>query len=617
MIRAVKRLDTALRWLPIATGLLLFVTLSVRPIQDHDVWWHLRTGAFVLDHGLPGNDVLTHTATDHRWVVPDWLCDELLYGVHQATGPAGLTILMVAVFGAAFLVLVRIGRLRGVSPVAIGISLTLAVLVARMRFLERPLMFKFLFAALWVWGLESYRLHGRKWFWCLLPVQVLWVNFHSSFVVGPAIPLAYAGALWVERVILRREGTRSPWPCAAFAGACLLACLADPRGPSTLVYPFRLGSTVVMREAVDELAPLQARHFAEQPAWAWCLVALAVLWLASWLLEARRAPLCDLFVALPFLWLGVNSVRFLGLWALLAAPAAALHLDALGRRIAPGAWRVAALAPPLAVAALFAWPRGITTPRPGLGVDRRALPVDAVEYLNRRGIQGRAFNSFEVGGMIEWACWPRVRTFIDGRGMVFGDGFVGWFMSLQAGGPGLARDLERSSVTIAVLSPAAWTPETPYRTLFPSPGWRLVHWDDIACVYLRVAPGNAEAIREDAYEVLDPSETDLAYVPDEGLDALGRDLERCLARLPDCTRARFFRALLAKRRGDTEAASRDLEDVVRAWPTFGAAHFHLGAVRMAQGRFGEAKRHLERARSLGGDDPLLGEMLRQLEAAGY
>ncbi len=617
MIRAVKRLDTVLRWLPIATGLLLLVALSVRPIQDHDVWWHLRTGAYVLDHGLPGNDVLTHTATDRHWVVPDWLCDELLYGVHSASGPAGLTLLKLAVFGAAFLVLVRIGRLRGVSPVATGIALTMAVLVARMRFLERPLMFKFLFAALWVWGLESYRLQGRRWFWWLLPVQAVWVNFHSSFVVGPAIALAYAGALGVERTLLRREGTRSPWPCAAFAGACLLACLADPRGPSTLVYPFRLGSTIVMREAVDELAPLQARHFAEQPAWAWCFVAMAAVWLLAWLLQARSAPLCDLAVALPFLWLGVNSVRFLGLWSLLAAPAVALHLGALGRRLAPGAWRGAALLPTVAVAALFLWPRGLPTPRPGLGVDRRMLPVDAVEYLNQRHVSGNAFNSFELGGMIEWACWPRVRTFIDGRGMVFGDALVAEFIALQAGGPGLDAALDRHRVTVAVLSPAAWTPETPYRALLPPPRWRLVHWDDLACVYLRDSPANAEAIRRDAYEVLDPSETDLAYVPDDGLDALGRDLERCLGRIPDCTRARFFRALLAKRRGDTEAASSDLEEVVRAWPTFGAAHFHLGAVRMAQGRFEEAKRHLDRARALGGDDPLLGEMLRQLDEAGY
>lgn len=617
MIRAVKRLDTALRWLPIATGLLLFAALSVRPIQDHDVWWHLRTGAYILEEGLPGNDVLTHTATDRRWIVPDWLCDVFLYEVHRVTGPAGLTFLMLAAFGGSFLVLLRVGRLRGVSPVATGIALTMVVLVARMRFLERPLMFKFLFASLWVWGLESYRLQGRRWFWWLLPLHALWVNFHSSFVVGPAIPLAYAGALWIERTLLRREGARSPWPCAAFAGACLLACLADPRGPSTLVYPFRLGSTVVMREAVDELAPLQARHFAEEPAWAWCFVALMVVWLATWLLQARRAPLCDLFVALPFLWLGVNSVRFLGLWSLLAAPAVALHLGALGGRLAPRTWRLAAVLPPMAVAALFAWPRGLPTPRPGLGVDRRMLAVDAVDYLNRRGVRGNAFNSFEVGGLIEWACWPRVKTFVDGRGMVFGDALIAEFMSMQDGGPGLDAALDRRRVSVAVLSPAAWTPETPYRTLLPPPRWRLVHWDDLACVYLRDTPENAEAITRDAYEVYDPSEADVAWLPDDRLDALARDVERCLARLPDCVRARYVRALLAKRRGDIEAASRDLEEVVRAWPTYASAHFHLGTLRMAQGKFAEARRHLERARALGDEDPLIGEMLRQLEAAGY
>lgn len=609
-----KRVDAVLRWLPIATGFLLLVALAVRPIQDHDVWWHLQTGKYVLEHGLPDRDVLTHTATDRRWVVPDWACDILLYGVHRAAGPAGLTLLKLAGFAGAFLILVRIGRLRGASPVAIGIALTMAVLVARMRFLERPLVFKFLFSALWVWGMESYRLGGRRWFWWLVPAQAVWVNFHSSFIVGPAIPLAYAGALWIEGTVLRREGTRSPWPCAAFAGACLVASLADPRGPSTLLYPFTLASTVVMRAAVDELAPLSFLHFAEHPAWAWCLVAMLATWVVTWLLEARRAPLCDLFVALPFLWLGVNSVRFLGLWSLFAAPAVALNAGACGRRVGgSGAWRLAALLPTAAVAALYAWPRGLPAPDLRLGVDARALPVYAVEYLNRRGIRGNAFNSFELGGMIEWACWPRVKTFIDGRGMVFGDELVAEFMRLQEGGPKLADALDRHSVTVAVLSTAAWRPTTPYRRLFPAPEWRLVHWDDLACVYVR----DASAHRDDVYEVFDPSEDNTSYVADDRLDALARDVERCLARVPDCGRARFVRALIAKRRGDVDAAASDLEEVVRIWPSFGAAWFHLGAARMAQGRFEEARRHLDRARALGGDDEHLREMLRRLDEAGY
>ncbi len=622
-----RRLDSLLRWLPIATGFALFLALSLRPVFDQDVWWHLRTGAFVVENGLPGNDVLTHTARDHRWVVPDWLCDVLLYETHRAGGPAALTLLMIGAFGASFLILLRIGRLRGASPVATGIALVLAVLVARMRFLERPLMFKFLFSGLWVWGMESYRLHGRRWFWWLVPVAALWENFHSSFVVAPAIPLAYAAALWFERTIMRREGTRSPWPCAAFAVACLAACLVDPRGPSTLVYPFRLGATTVMRNSVMELEPLW--HFWDaEPLWIGCLMTFFGVWAISFILQARRAPLCDLAVGLPFLWLGVNSVRFFGLWAFLCAPAVALHLTGVGRAIAArrawlaGAWRLAAVLPAAAVAALAIHPRGLPISRPALGVNADVLPVHAAEYLDRRQVSGNAFNTFEFGGYLEWACWPRVKTWVDGRGMVFGDAFLGEFLSYYHGGPPWEEAQVRHDTTIAVMVLPGTATAQPlarafFRILFPQPRWRLVHWDDSAVVYLRDVPANAKAIREDAYEVVEPADLDVSTIPEADLPRLERDLARCLERVPTCARARYLRALLRRRQERLGEAMMDFEEVVRRWPRFAEAHYWLGALFLAEGRGEEAKEHLLRARALQDGFPKIEEILRELEEAGY
>ena len=55
---------------------------------------------------------------------------------------------------------------------------------ARFRRLLRP--WNLLFAALWVWGLESYRLHGRRW---------RRLAAEEAVVVGEVAPVKVAGGI--------------------------------------------------------------------------------------------------------------------------------------------------------------------------------------------------------------------------------------------------------------------------------------------------------------------------------------------------------------------------------------------------------------------------------------
>ena len=49
---------------------------------------------------------------------------------------------------------------------------------------------------------------------------------------------------------------------------------------------------------------------------------------------------------------------------------------------------------------------------PGLGIDRTQVPVGALDYLERGGVRGRLFNTFQFGGYVSW----RGRSpFVDGR----------------------------------------------------------------------------------------------------------------------------------------------------------------------------------------------------------
>ena len=37
-------------------------------LSDNSFFWHLRTGQYILDHGIPHHDVFSYTAPGTKWV---------------------------------------------------------------------------------------------------------------------------------------------------------------------------------------------------------------------------------------------------------------------------------------------------------------------------------------------------------------------------------------------------------------------------------------------------------------------------------------------------------------------------------------------------------------------
>src|SRR5262249_2943842 len=63
-------------------------------LADNSFFWHLRTGEWILDHGIPRHDVFSFTARGVDWVAQSWLA-EVTYGVlARTTGAFGIRALV-------------------------------------------------------------------------------------------------------------------------------------------------------------------------------------------------------------------------------------------------------------------------------------------------------------------------------------------------------------------------------------------------------------------------------------------------------------------------------------------------------------------------------------------
>ena len=231
--------------------------LGCFPMADFDVWWHLRTGQFILEHSaVPRVDIYTYTNAGRPWIDIYWLFQVVVALLYRAGGVSAL-VLLKAVAGVAIVALALAARRPGAATGPAVLAWLPALIGFSGRLCERPELFSLLFLAgfLAVLGRASER---PGWLWVLPVLQLLWVNSHGFFVLGPLIIAAYAVELLYQRA---RYGTAGPLHLARrFAlagGTAIVACLINPYGLAavglTIEQFHKLGGQGVFRANIGEL----------------------------------------------------------------------------------------------------------------------------------------------------------------------------------------------------------------------------------------------------------------------------------------------------------------------------------------------------------------------------
>src|ERR1022692_1726503 len=83
-----------------------FLAMTARSATDPDLWWHLRTGQWIVETGhVPHSDPFSFTRAESAWVSHEWLAEILFYELWQHGGPGSLIIFSAIISTAGFLLL--------------------------------------------------------------------------------------------------------------------------------------------------------------------------------------------------------------------------------------------------------------------------------------------------------------------------------------------------------------------------------------------------------------------------------------------------------------------------------------------------------------------------------
>ena len=553
------------RWVRLALLALVFAAAQFQ-ISTYDVWWHLAYGRWMAaHHAIPRVDDFSFTLRGAPRVDHEWLFQLLVYGLWRLGGPALLVLAKtIGVTAVAAVVLRFVERESELAPVAAAAFLLPFLLGGVNRYVVRPELVSVALAVVVCVALFRRRARPAGWreLWWVPALFVLWANAHAGVVFG--LVLLWAAVAGAGLAHLARWSVPSRHRFAVLAPLAALstaATLVNPWGAAVLRVAFELtrwhASGVFLN--AEWQVPDPRRYWL-----AWLAMALA---LAVALCRGRRTDLAALLPLLATVAVGLRYVRNVGLACLLAPVLAVAASGGGGAVLASIGSALRRVRPALAaallglLAAVFLVGRD---PFPaGFGVNRGRLPVAAVDYLERAHPGGRMLDAHPYGGYLIWRLYPRQRVFIDGRDDLYhalrprlqraATDSRAWFSLLDDEGIGYAV-LQYLPQLQQVRTPGGDGRRAVVRlqpfgaSHFPVDDWALVYFDDLALVFVRRTPANAELIARDEYRHVRPESVryQLQEIADGHVSAAGAldELARTLRRDPGCQRAQRLRAAI-------------------------------------------------------------------------
>ena len=441
---------------PIAAAAVAFSLAAGFAPSDPDMYWHLASGRWMLDHHeILWSDVFSTTIAGRPYALGEWLGEVVLALAFAAGSWPGLVLLRSVLVAVAAFCAARLSRRGGASVAAAALVLAIGFVATRSRWTDRPALFTFVLFPLVLELLFAARAGSRRALLVIPPILLLWANLHGGYVVG----LALVGAFAAEALLVRRRDAR------AFIVIFALAALATFADPETFGLGGAAGHVLASPRFIAEEAPPDPLEASG---------AVLALFLTGTLgvAIARGAGLLDVLLLGPLAWLALSGQRHVAFYLIAALPllaaGASAALEVLRRRLPRPRlrrrrpWPAAA---PLVTAALViaALASAATIPR---SPDERAYPVGALPALATGS--GVLLNEYDWGGFLILRA-PERPVFIDGRLFPFvSAGVFDAYREAVDLGPGWRAVLDRYAVREVLLRP-----ERPLAAALREDGWRV------------------------------------------------------------------------------------------------------------------------------------------------
>lgn len=454
--------------LKIAVAVLVFVIytlLLTQPINlvTADLGRHIENGRLITqdNFSILDTNLYSYTYPDFKGINHHWLGGVLFFLIWRAAGFVGLHLVFILLSLLTLLIFFEIGRRQ--AGLVLSSALTLLIIPLLIERKEiRPEIFSYLLAAIFLWlmiGLRENRTTPRI-LWLLPILQIIWVNTHIYFFLGPVI----VGAFWLESLILKTgKFKKLSWLLAGTA----LATVINPFGLSGALTPLFIFKNFGYRLAENQSVWFMQKFFPQPNYIIFEIVfGLVVLGIISAFLPRLKKPNSEkifpatLIFAIGFstaAWLAIRNLTLFGLFVL---PILAECLKIMATKVNWAKFNL--VLGGIAVVVFLSLVSGELRrlyPYGNFGLGLEPGNAAAAEFIKNQKISGPIFNNYDIGSYLTFYLYPQEKVFVDNRPEFYpADFFQKTYIPMQADENIWREKLKQYGFKTIVFSVADMTP---------------------------------------------------------------------------------------------------------------------------------------------------------------
>jgi len=464
-----------------------------------DLGRHIKNGELIL-HG--NWDVLyknfySYTNPEYPFINHHWLFGVWCYVLWHYFGFTGLSFIYLILKLFTFYVFFRCWRRYYSFPLVCAFALLSLPLIS-LRYDIRPEGISYLFCGLFWWMIDCFQQKRLKAHHLIIgscALQIIWVNTHIFFIIGPILTAIF----WWQARINREE--RQAGVLKKLFWLLLGMCLINPSGIYGFLTPFHIDKaySIPIIENGSILYFLQQKTFIYTSFFIYFLITLSMLIVPLFFLIKREGLKKHIFIGLWTLLISlaaIMGIRMIGLYGFFWMP---LSSYVFSKWIETGSIKfrknittiLLILGVLISASVNFDWKQW-----PGFGV----LPGsnDAAEFFKREKISGVIFNDYEIGGYLIFHLCPQHKLFVDDRMEAYPQDFFKRTYVPMQWNDDLWRKMDEYyhfNVIFIRQEQNAWAIRFLADRLMDRHHWALVFWSDEAAVLLKRNAQNADIIR--------------------------------------------------------------------------------------------------------------------------
>lgn len=390
--------------------------LSLVPLRDFDIWFHVKSGEIIAKMGIIHYDVFSYNTQGREWFPYEWLYQITVYFIQQTFSFEAIKYVTAVVVTLQIWVFYRILKKLLNLNILLSLFTVFFFYVSVFEYYNaRPHVVAYTFLLINLYLILLYYFRKKNLLALTLPITLMWANMHGSIFLDVGLFVGYIFICLVHYFFSKSHDWIEKAKKLSFYGSVTaILTILPPLGilQYKLLWIFFQKRQIIAR-FVDEWTPLSTN-----PIGFWiytCILSLILAYTILIIIKKRawRQALW-LIPLLPFVFLAYTASRnvFLGNISLTII----LGWNLTFLKFKNYSKKVKTIIISLFIVALVAnvWLLNQKDRK-----EKLYYPVKATQFIKKFNLRGNMFNEYGYGGFLLYELYPEHKVFFDGRTDVY------------------------------------------------------------------------------------------------------------------------------------------------------------------------------------------------------